>query len=138
MQLDPDVAAAMYNRNPSVMKRLIEQFVELAIAQSWAFSYTDKIGNQCRRLFHAVPDYEIRAMLVDCVMQVGVSHNRWHVLRIFARLLENPKENGEEIALIERLQQADERTRQHAAEYLSIGKLHPAIRPLFEFNDNNE
>jgi len=136
MQLDPDVAAAMYNRNPTIVKQLMGQFVELAIAQNWAFSYTDKIGNQCQKLFQAISDPEIRAILVDCVMQVSVDHNRWHVLGIFAELLESPKKNGEEIFLADRLQRIDEGTRRYAAEYLSIDKLHPTIRPLFEFEDN--
>lgn len=137
MQLDPIVADAMYNRSPVLVKQLIEQFVDLAVSQSWAFEYTDKIGRKCRGLFDAIADPELRAMLVDCVMQVGVSHNRWYVLGIFSDLLERPKENGEEVVLVDRLQNVHESIRQHASGYVNLAKLHPTIQPLFTFDDNN-
>jgi len=135
MQLDPRAVAAMYSRNPTIVRQLLEQFVELAIGQSWAFSYTDKIGNQCRRLFYAISDSEIRAMLVYCAMEIGVSHNRWHVLRVFGQLMQEPKERGEAMVLAGRLRQADEETRKYAAGCLSVDELHPRVRPLFDFGD---
>lgn len=133
MQLDAHVIAKIYEKNPMMIRNLIDSFVNIVISQGWPFSYTDTIADKCRALFRAISDYEIRANLIFCTLDVGVSHNRWHVLGVFGELIQSPKEPGEEIALVIKLKQVDENDRRIGADYISLGKLHPSIRPLFDF-----
>src|SRR5262249_1063642 len=88
MQLDANAVAGMYQSNPAEIVMIIERFVKFATSQSWPFDYTDKIGTRCLTFYNAIPNYEIRAALLQCVMEVGVSHNRWNVLGIFADLIQ--------------------------------------------------
>jgi serine/threonine protein kinase len=133
MQIDPSVFGAMCNHDINKIKHIISDFVEFATSQSWGFSYTDKIADQCKKLFNIVHDYDIRSILIYCLMVVGVNHNRWHVMGIFSELIEGPKDAGEAIAIEARIMQSDESTRKWALNYINLGKLHPKIRHLFDF-----
>lgn len=135
MKLRPNVFEQMVALNPELTREIIKNFVDFTSNQGWAFSYTDEIGNQCQKLFYATQDYEIRALLILCTLQVGINHNRWHVLGIFSKLLEDEKQPGEDIPLVEKLKSVHELARKDAAEYLALQDIHPAIRPLFEFDD---
>ena len=133
MQIDPNVFGEMCNYDISQTKHIISDFVEFATSQGWGFSYTDKIADQCKKIFNAVQDYDIRSILIYCLMVVGVNHNRWHVMGIFSELIEGAKDAGEAIAIEARIMQSDESTRKWALSYINLGKLHPKIRHLFNF-----
>ena len=77
MQIPPLVAKMMLEVNKEHTQELINNFVEHVVPQGWGFSYTDKIGAQCRALYDVMADYEIRAALIICVLDVGVGHNRF-------------------------------------------------------------
>lgn len=59
---------------------LVSRFVAHITSQGWGFSYTDAIGGQCKAFYSEVDDPVIRAELLCCIVEVGVSHNRWHVM----------------------------------------------------------
>ena len=42
---------------------------------------------------------------------------------------------GEDLAIRYKLEQADDEIRERAASDLALAKLHPNIRPLFEFSE---
>lgn len=137
MQIDPVVVGEMCSQNMPETKNIIDSFIEYVTSQGWAFDYTDKIGNKCRGLYQSIQDYEIKAAILICVMEVGIYHNRWHVLGIFSDLIEAPKEGGEETALVAYLSQVDESSRERVAEYITLGKLHPSLRHFFNFSDSS-
>ncbi len=134
MQLNPSAVVAMHEANQEFTRVLIFRFAELAAAQSWGFSYTDKIGDKCKAIFIAVTDPDIRAALILCAMQVGESHNRWHVLGTFAEMLQDPKGPGEEYAVADALEGVKDHVREHAAQYVALPKLHPRLRRYFDFS----
>ncbi len=137
MQIDPAVVGEMCRQNVSETKHIIDSFIEYVTSQGWAFSYTDKIGNKCKGLHQAIQDFDIKASLVICAMEVGIYHNRWHVLGIFTDLISAPKIAGEEIALAAYLSQVDERSRERVAEHIILGKLHPSLRHFFNFSESS-
>jgi hypothetical protein len=90
-------------------------------------SYTDKIGSQCRRLYHSLSDPKIRAKLVYCVMELGTGHNRWFVMGIFDDLMNENRDVAECLALAEVFRKAPAHLKQWAKARLPAGKLHPSI-----------
>lgn len=132
MQLDADTIAEMHSMNPEATRELLERFTRFAGDTNWGFSYTDGIANHCRAIFHSTNDFDIRAMMIVCALEVGVRHNRWHVLRIFQELIQNEKEPGEDIPLVEQLEQVSSGVRLSALEWVDLSRLTPGIRPLFQ------
>ena len=96
-------------------------------SQGWRFSYTDDIGSQCKMLFHAMPDPQIRADLTQCVMDVGSGHNRWYVMGIFDELMDEQHDQGESLAIAEMFSRVPQHLRRWAKQRLSEAKLNPAI-----------
>jgi hypothetical protein len=136
MQVDAKVFNLLYDRNPSFTKRILRQFIEFVISQIWGFDYTDKIGNKCEDLFNSIRDYEIRAELIYCTLEIGVSHNRWHVMGICGELIHQLK-RGEELYLIEKLKNTNESTLEIISGYIEIEKLSPKLKEYFDFEDRD-
>jgi len=131
MQLHPSAVVEMYNVEPVITAQVISTFVEHAKSQGWGFSYTDTIASVCRALYYAVTDYEIRASLIDCLLEVGESHNRWYVLGVFAELLQSPKHPAEIIALRDKLTAVEPYKLSRVASYVRASKLPPELQGFF-------
>lgn len=132
MLLPARIVAQMEETNLDGTKRLIQRFVEHTTAQGWGFSYTDKIGKICKRLYQKVKDYEIRADLLYCILDVGEGHNRYFVQGILDELLEAPKKPGEGLAIYERLKHVERSTLDAVKARLSLTKVDGTIKRLFE------
>jgi serine/threonine protein kinase len=132
MLLPPRIVAKMEEADLDATKRLVQKFVEHITAQGWGFSYTDKIGQHCKRLYLKAKDYEIRADLLYCILDVGEGHNRYFVQGILNELLESPKKPGEGLAIYERLKHVDRTTLDAVKARLSLCKVDPAIKRCFE------
>lgn len=127
---------AFSSHDPEHTKRLIGQFVEHAMAQSWPFSYTDRIGDFCDRAYKAVSDPEMKADLLCCAIEVGLDHNRWHVLGIAEALLNLSRSRAETIALAERITGARPRIKGWIREHLSTSKRGALIDKALEQNED--
>ncbi len=51
MKIPSEVASVLVDIDRDQTRALIATFISHASSQSWGFSYTDEIGNQCKRLF---------------------------------------------------------------------------------------
>jgi hypothetical protein len=131
MKMKARLVQEIYGTNRDFMRRIINDFVEHANSQSWGYAYTDDIGNVCRTLFKALNDYEIRATLIHCLLEVGYSHNRFHVMGIFKELIEARKQPGEGLAIYNRFKDLNYYRRKQASDSLDIAVLDPQIARLF-------
>jgi hypothetical protein len=127
MRLSPMLARLMFAANKEGTRELIGSFVRHVTSQGWGFSYTDKIAAQCKLLYDALADYEIRSELVFGVLDLGVGHNRFYVMDLAKSLLEEKREVGENLAVAEKLKEAPASLREWVRERVSNAKLHPAI-----------
>jgi serine/threonine protein kinase len=133
MELDPAVVGAMFAKESDAVRSVLKVFTDLIANQGWPFDYTDKLANRCKALFEQIHDFEIRAEILGCLLEMGVDHNRWHVIGVFTELLELPKAPGEELAAKDKLASISEDKRKKAAGDLTLARLHRLLRPLFEF-----
>jgi serine/threonine protein kinase len=131
MKLPSKAVATMFSLNADFTRTLIRKFINHVTSQGWGFSYTDKIGAVCKKLYNRIADYEIRAELVYCLMDVGYGHHRFYVMGLFKELMEGRKDPGEALVLYERLKGAPEAYLAEAKENLSHPKLDQAVRRLF-------
>lgn len=127
MALPEDVASLLLEIDRDQVRSIVATFVAHTTSQSWGFSYTDSIGTQCKRLYHALTDPQIRAELIHCIMDVGSGHNRWYVMGIFDKLMEGKHDSAECLAIAEMFENVSPYLRKWAKDRLSEPKLHPAI-----------
>lgn len=132
MNLPSRVAKLVLKIDKIQARQLIELFVSHATSQSWGFSYTDDIGAQCKRLYSAMDDPEIKANLILCVMDVGFGHNRWSVMSIFDDLMEERHDVAETLAIAEMFGRTSPYNRKRAMERLPMAKMKPEIVAALE------
>lgn len=127
MKLTPALISDMWRENPGAMEHVLDEFLTIVASQSWGFSYTDRIADHVKALFGRIQDAELRATMISAVMQLGLHHNRWHVIEIFAELMYLPKTHEERTALVLALGEVPDRTRREAAEALNATKVPPEL-----------
>jgi len=136
VSLRSDVIVQMYSEQPELLRRLIGKFTVDAASQGWPFNYTDTIATTCWALFEQIPDMQIRAPLVEAVLRIGVSHNRWYVLGVFGRMLNTVQDRRDAFVLAERLRPVAEDTRRGAAGYVANDVV-PMLKQLFVWDENS-
>jgi hypothetical protein len=132
MQLPAGAIAALWEADRDVTRLLVRVFTDHVTSQGWGFEYTDRIGGACVKLHDVIPDGDARGLLIAALVDVGVDHNRWHVMGLAARLLGATRDPKEALAVAHALKGLGDRVR--AIEgYLdvAISKLAPPIRDFF-------
>ena len=130
MKLPAEVIGSLWEVSPVATKLMIKVFTDKLTVGGWDFGYTDEIGQVCIRLHNVIPDYEVRGMLIAAIVEVGVSHNRWNVMDLAAKLLSGRKEPGEGLAIAHALSDFSHRVRA-LEDRVVLSKVDPAIRVLF-------
>jgi len=133
----PSRAIAVFvEQEPSRGREMLKRFIDHIERQSWPFTYTDKIGDVCQRLFRRIADPIIRADILVCLADLGASHNRWHVVEIAKDLANKERTRAETIALANRLHASDQGTKQWFRENLASARREKLIEDAL--NDADE
>jgi len=122
---------SLWRANEVAAKILVRVFTAEVTSQSWPFGYTDKIGEACKLVHDATPDHEIRAALISAVLEVGVRHNRWHVMGIAEALLLQQKGTKEALAVAHAIAKLPEAIEIMTERIDDRSKMHPALKELF-------
>jgi len=128
----PEAAfGSLTGANPTVAKMLVNQFATVAVSQGWPFEYTDTIGAACERIYRASKDPQIKARVAAVALEVGVSHNRYYVMDVAARLIAITRDDGEARVLAHALLPI-KKYLAAITDRLNVSKLNPHIREVFE------
>lgn len=136
MELDTAVFAVMSDVDREVTVDLVTRFVRLVTSQGWGFDYVDRLGNKCYALHSVISDPDIRAQLAFGLVALGCSHNRWHVMRLAAVVLEAMREPAEMVPTAQLLAQLP--SHYFSGDFLrrvNLGRLTPDIRVRFPPSD---
>lgn len=131
MSVTPTVFNIIESLDLEGLRLIIKKYVDLMTSQGWPFGFTDKIGSVCKSIFYEVSDFEVRANLIYCAVEVGASHNRWHVMKIAGKLLNEQKSPGEAIPIKERLKEIEHYLISNMREYVNVERLDLLLKPLF-------
>ena len=132
MAVHANAIATLLGMHSAVMKELLYRFLTRASSRSWGFSYTDVIAGQCKAIFEATNDPEVRAAIAVTVGTIGLSHNRWYVIGVARDLLQGEKTPAERMALAAQLEGLEDRLRYDLGESLMATQLDPALLPLLK------
>lgn len=128
--LPQEVTADLWKLNPHLVRRLVQGFTEQVINKGWPFDYVDTIGNACMKLGQAIDDPHLRAHIAHAIVEVSVSHNRWHAMRQAAEFLAKYTSPPEDLAIAETLAPI-KRHLPHLEDRISRGALGPNVAALF-------
>lgn len=132
MQLHPKAVLFMYRQDAGLTRDWIDKFCTFTGNQGWGFTYTDQIGHVCRELHQTLPDALVRAALVECVMKVGLDHNRYFVMDIMDALL-LATTPAEDAVVAERLERGVATQQLRAvAERINLSKVPIAVRRVLD------
>jgi eukaryotic-like serine/threonine-protein kinase len=133
MSVNVDAFRIMEQLDVNGLRSVVSLYSEIMRSQGWPFNFTDDIGKTCLNIFRVVTDFEIRADLIHCAVEVGTSHNRFYVMDIAARLISEKKEPGEAIPFRERLEKVPMPHLRTLKNYIeNVGRLDPLLKPLFK------
>lgn len=97
MSLSETQFISLYKRHPDILMKTLRTYEKVTISVGWSFNYTDSIGRQCKDLYYATEDYDIRAILIHTISRVGYRHNRFYVIGLakdMFRGINNPLEGS--------------------------------------------
>lgn len=116
-------------------RAMFKRFTEHIESQSWPFSYTDKIGDACAGFHRHIADPEIRADLLVCIADLGVGHNRYHVMERAQEILKSNRAPAERIALAHRVRSAHPRVKEWLRENISSAHRDKLLDDALREND---
>ena len=134
MKVPTEVFVLMARGRLDDAKAILRRFSDVTAKESYGFSYTDDLGNKCVSLYRTMQDFEIRADILFCIMEVGYDHNRYAVMEQFKTLMESDKQPGEGLAVVERLKDASPLRLKEIKNHLSLPNLDPTIRDFIVQN----
>lgn len=131
MTSPPQLISELILIYPDLMRQVMQIYVNNCMEQGWNFSYTDDIGNVSFTIHALSTDLRIRALMIHCLLEVGYSHNRWHVIGLFNKAMHAKKLPGEGYAIFEHLSAAQSRHLKQALSNLNKSELDPDLQRLF-------
>ncbi len=134
VDLPEAVFSSLEEANPDIAKLLVRVFAEVAAAQGWPFDYTDNIGAACEKFHRATKDPEIKACIAAVALEVGVSHNRFYVMDVAARLIAGTREEENARVLAHALRPVSKYL-SAIEDRLDRRRLHPLIRDVFDLSE---
>lgn len=133
MEIHPDAVVALHVRDDDFARQLLDRFALFTAGQNWPWSYTDRIANACREVFRALDDAVIRAALIACVVEVGISHNRFYVWEVTTALLTEVR-RGEDVVVAARLEEnvPQDHIADAARHVQGLTKVAPQLRRIMQ------
>ncbi len=86
--ISDDDYARFENEQLELIQSLVKQLKDYYISQMWGFNYTDTIGMLCSKFYDLSNDSTIRALFLYIILEVGISHNRFYVMKIGTELIQ--------------------------------------------------
>jgi len=77
--------ASIYESSPDMFGGLGGLYAEFAHTGTFGFEYCDVISDKAQAFFN-LGDLELRAKITLAMLELGTTHNRWHVERQFMRM----------------------------------------------------
>ncbi len=97
------------------------------VSGSLTFSYCDTVASFYERVFVQIDDFVIKRMIINRLLNMGFSHNRWYVREVLARIVHEIKDIGLARMTLDIFRNNSEATKWSYAA-IKIDKLHPLLR----------
>ena len=137
----PKIPEEIINKMVEIQPHSFIQIIQIydqKVEGNLRFSYCDTVAGFYQKVFWLLDDFNFRRLILNRLLEMGFSHNRWYVRDVFAHILEQILEIG-----LVRLALDVLRNNPRASQWISVGvnfdKIHPLlIEGLREINQPPE
>ena len=136
-RLHAEIVSVLVDQHPASFKQIIQTFDE-HVSGSLVFSYTDMVADFYQIAFRHTNSLSIKRIILTRLLQMGVSHNRWHVMDVTTELFGSIQHvSGAQVA--SEVLQSNPYYAGELRTRLMRGPLHRIVRSaLDELSDNME
>ena len=129
-RLPEDVISDLIAQQSAAFERIISNFDE-HVSGSLTFSFTDVVAHFYASVFRMTDSLSIRRIILVRLLDMGVSHNRWHVMDVTVGLFSKIEDVSLAQAAAEVIRN-DPYSATHLRDRLIKGSLHSIIRTALE------
>ncbi|MEM8875919.1 MAG: serine/threonine-protein kinase [Planctomycetota bacterium] len=131
MQVNPNNFAGLPSPQLDQLRDITATAGEYVKEVGWPFDYTDKIAIQYKQFAKNVDDGELTATLIDALIEVGASHNRFFVMQTVGELLQICCDPECVLMMESSLTQTSKMRRQKIAPYINMAAIDPKLQTHF-------
>jgi hypothetical protein len=132
MQIPVTLLEQLFERHQTAAEVLTRTFTTHATSQGWGYEYTDKIAGACNRFYDAaVGRPDLRALLIQALVEIGVNHNRFYVMDVAAGVIARIQDDEEAKEVAHELIKNQDQLEPIGGR-LKVRDLRPALKELFE------
>ena len=108
--------------------RLLDAYSDTVVTSGYEWSFCDTIAGFWDRAFRVTNDDHILYLATRALLELGESHNRWHVRDVLIEILQRIRDSNHALAAAEALREASPKVVVWTLESFVIRSLHPTIR----------
>lgn len=103
------------------------QIYDALISGNLVFSYCDTVANFYKKIFWEIEIFSIKSMVLNRLIDMGWSHNRFYVRDVIAEILYEIKDTGLARLALDAFRRNAEATK-WTSQAINLSKIHPIIR----------
>jgi hypothetical protein len=127
-EMSRGVIEQLWQEDPEAFRALAERFGEHVEESGWDFSFCDTIANFFDRAVIITADDDVLHSAVRALIELGASHNRWHVRDVVIGMLQRVRESHAALAATEAIRESRPAALEWTLSDFAIRSLHPTIR----------
>lgn len=120
--------AWLWKQDPDSLTELLEAFGSHVQDTSWDFGFCDNVADFFEMAVLVTASDHVAAVAIESLIELGESHNRWHVQDVAISLLQRVRSTDTALTVVEALRQARPSAVRWTLSDFVIRSLHPTLR----------
>jgi serine/threonine protein kinase len=122
----------LWDRDPGALRDIVARYGAFVTPIRWDFDFCDVIADFFDRCVLVTSDNEILRVALKTLMELGATHNRWHLRDVAIGILQRLREPEAALAACEALRETSAPAVSWTLSAFVVRSLHPAIRDVVE------
>ncbi|MCW2900639.1 MAG: hypothetical protein JWO67_2904 [Streptosporangiaceae bacterium] len=118
----------LWDTNPDGFRRAYSVFASWVWQQSFDYVYCDALANFAVMATAVTNDLEVLRGTVTALVELGPSHNRWHVRNVLVPLLQGIRDHDRAVVALEALQASEKSNVRWTITDFAVRSMHPVLR----------
>lgn len=123
-----DAIAHLWLTNPDGFRRAYHVFATWVEGSNFDYDYCDPLANFAVMATEVTNDLEILRGTIAALVELGSSHNRWHVRNVTVPVLQVIRDHDRAVVALEALQAARRSAVQWTLGEFAVRSMHPVLR----------
>lgn len=121
-----EILIKMISMQPNSFLTIFRTY-DVLVSKKLPFSYCDTVGNFYYKIFNLLENFIFKKMILERLLVMGYTHNRWHVRDVLAEIVHSIKDIGLARLALDAFRIDVEATKWSIAA-INMEKIHPLLR----------